>query len=208
MTPVARFLPVALLGLGLAMPAHAERPTYSYLELGYLKSDLPGGEKADGGRFNFNVSLERWIYFTGEYNHADYDSNDLQLRQTSLGFGTHSTGREFQLFAAATYERSDVFGGSATDEGYAGQLGMRWEVFGSDLELGGDVKWYNFGKALAVDRHRGTIQWRLSPTWAAVGTYQHTSYPGASVKDWTVGFRAYFTTQYDLATRRAVPDTR
>lgn len=208
MNYAAKIISFSLIGLGLAMPAHAARPTYSFLELGYLTSDYPEAVKADGGRFNFNVSLERWIYFTGEYNHADYNDSDLQLRQTSLGFGTHTTGRDFQLFGAATYERSDVFGGNDTDEGYAVQLGLRWEVFGSDLELGGDVKWLNFGKALTVDRHRGTLQWRMSPTWAAVGTYQHTNYPGFSAKDWTVGFRAYFTTQYDLAPRRAAPDTR
>ena len=204
MNQASKILSLGLLGLGLALPAQAARPTYSYLELDYLKSTFGDGVEADGGRFNFNVSLERWIYFTGEYNHADYDNSDLQLRDTSLGFGTHTLGRDLQFFGAATYERSDVFGGDSTDEGYAMQLGLRWAAW-SELELGADVKWYNFNKALSLDRHRATAQWRMTPTWAAIGTYQQTNYPGQSEKNWTVGFRAYFTTQYDLASRNPAP---
>lgn len=196
-----------LAALLLAAPAQAARPTYSYLEFGYLSTDIDsaggGTADADGGRFNFNVSLENWLYFTGEYNHADFNDSTRQLRDTSLGFGAHTLGRGLQFFTAATYERSDVFGTVFTDEGYAAQFGLRWPVV-ADLELGADVKWYNFNDGVRFDRHRATVQWRLGPTWAAVGTYQALDTPGPSIqKDWTVGFRAYFTTQYDLPPRRA-----
>ena len=202
-----QILTIGLTGLVLALPAQAARPTYSYLELDYLSTDYGNDDKADGGRLLFNVSLERWIFFTGEYNHADSDLSDEQTRATSLGFGTHSMGAKLQVYGAATYERSDVFGADATDEGYAMQVGVRWPVW-SGLSFDGDVKWFNFGKALHLDRHRATLQWRLSPTWAAVSSYQHTNYPAASSHDWTVGFRAYFTTQYDLPLRRpAAPPT-
>lgn len=207
MIPVSLYRSAALLAAVLiAAPAQATRPTYSYLEFQYLDSthEANGGAKteADGGRFNFNVSLANWMYFTGEYNHADFDDSDQQQRDTSLGFGAHTLHRGLQFFTAATYERSDVFGTDATDEGYAAQFGLRWPVL-ADLELGADVKFYDYGDGIRQDRHRGTLAWRLGPTWSAVGTYQALDLPGEIQKSWTLGFRAYFITQYDLPPRRA-----
>lgn len=200
MKHVSGLLAVAVAGL-LALPAQAARPTYSYLDLGYLDAEYPGDETANGGRFNFNVSLERWLYFTGEYNHLDLDDSDVQVRDTSVGFGAHTLNPKIQFFAAATYERSYLFGPGATEGGHALQFGLRWPVW-SGLELGGDVKWYDFGDGARADRHRVTAQWRLSPVWAALGTYQGTDYPFATSKEWTLGFRAYFMTQYDLPPRK------
>lgn len=198
---------LALLGaVLLAAPAEAARPTYSYLQLDYLDSRREandGGKlEADGGRFTFNVSLEKWLYFTGEYNHADFDDSDQQLRESSLGFGAHTLGDGLQFFAAVTYERSDVFGANQTEEGHGTQFGLRWPVT-REIELGADAKWFDFNQGLRLDRHRATAQWRLGRTWATVATYEVLDFPGAIERNWTVGFRAYFRTQYDLRPRRS-----
>lgn len=205
MNHVSRIFTLGLIAVAVALPAQAARPTYSYLDLAYVDTqfkDAGGNEaEADGGRFNFNVSLQNWMYFTGEYNHVDFDSSSIQLRDTSLGLGAHTLGRDLQFFAAATYESAYVFGSGETEEGYATQFGLRWPVMES-IEVGADAKFVDFGGGNRDERYRLTVQGRLSPTWSTIATYQAVDRPGITETDFTIGFRAYFITQYDLPPRR------
>lgn len=205
MNHVSRILSLGLLGCTVALPAQAARPTYSYLDLSYVDTQVTstaGDElEADGARFNFNVSLQNWMYFTGEYNHVDFDNSPIQQRDTSLGFGAHTLDRGLQFFAAATYEHIYVFGSGEKDKGYATQFGLRWPALDS-IEVGADAKFSDFGGGVRQDRYRVTVQGRLSPTWSTIATYQAVDLPGGMETDFSIGFRAYFYTQYDLPPRR------
>ena len=203
---------VLMLVLSLAaVPAQAARPAWGYLDFAYLANESDDTDpvtkkiEADGGRFNVSIPVAPWMYFTGEYNHADFDTSKQQLRDTSLGLGVHTLNRNYQFFSAATYERTDVFGTDSTDEGYALQFGAR-VPFLERYEVQGDFKWLDFGKTPAgvtprFDRLRLTTLAHLSKTWAFVGTYQSVDYRGGIDKAWTAGFRATFNTQYDVPSK-------
>ena len=207
-----RAVALTLFAMLSTLPAYAAAPTYSHLDFAFLSSEFKTDgssvkNKADGGRFNFNVSLERWLYFTGEYNHADFDTNNQQLRDTSLGFGAHTLKNNYQFFGAGTYERTDTFGTNLTDEGFGVLAGVR-VPFLKRFEAQADIKYLSFGddaatkKKVDLTRYRLTAQARLSPVWAFVGTYQLSDYDTGERTDWTAGFRAYFKTQYDVPQRK------
>jgi hypothetical protein len=204
----------ALVSLALTAPAHAARPTYSYLEAAYLSSENDSGTfEAQGPRVNLSISLARWVYFSGEVDRLDVGGSDSTLTASTAGFGVHSLKSNFQMFGVGTYERRDLSGtADATDEGYGVLLGVRVPLLPkldvpvlSTLELQADYKYLNFGdlpngERDDDDRYRAILQARVTRNMALTGTYE--MYEQADLDQWAVGLRFYFKTQYDVPRKK------
>ncbi len=214
-----RFCFAALVSLALAAPAQAARPSYSYFDAAYLKTEIDGSSSgAAGARLAVNASLTRWFYLTGGHDYRDIDSafqgEDIKSQQTSLGFGVHSLKSKFQLFAAGTYERSEVSGDENTgttiyriydrEEGYGLQIGARLPI--DRFELQADYKYFNFGdfpdgSRNDEDRYRFSALGHLTPTFALTGSYEFFE-QARDVDQWTVGLRVYFNSRHDLPRKK------
>lgn len=202
---------LSLMALLVAGAAHAERPSYSYVEGAYLHSEGADTDvEAQGPRVGLNISLSRAFYFTGEYDQQQFRGSDNKISTSAFGFGIHSLRSDFQMFLAATYERFDFNDNDAArdskDEGYGLQLGFR--VPAGPVELGADAKLIAVGPdGLDRDekRYRGTLLSRLTRNAAAVFGYE--VFDRAEVEQVTAGLRVYFNSGHDgpRPKKRAAP---
>lgn len=205
----------ALLSLGLAAPAHAVRPSYSYFDAAYLKSEIDNSDASvDGLRLQLDYSLGRWIYFTGEHDRRAPDDGDIDALSTSLGLGVHSLNSKFQLFAAGTYERTDVYGEDSDlsrsriddkEEGYGVQLGARLP-FADRFELQGSYKYVNYGdlpngSRFDEDRYRIGALAHIVPGFAVTASYEMFE-QNEDLDQWTIGLRAFFKNRADMPLKK------
>jgi hypothetical protein len=221
-------IPAALL-LGALVPlvAQATDPlSYSYIEGQYLNTKLKpefngtaGKQDAyEGYRAAVNVSVYKFIYFTGEADKRR--AMKYRFGTQSVGLGAHTDNRmstHLQLFGAATYERTifnDVTGfvPDDADEGYGVTAGVR--VPFDNFEFTGSYRYMNYGETNKIkvsgDRFNGGILVQISPYFGLTGDYRrldiNSKGTGIDAKsqhdEWTVGFRTYFATDIDRYRRR------
>lgn len=194
-----------------AGPAHAVRPSYSYVEGAYTHSETSDGAvEAQGPRVALSMSLARAFYFTGEYDQQHFEGSNNKVTASAFGFGIHSLRSNFQTFLAGTYERLDFNDDDAfrdaKDEGYGVQLGFRVPI--GVIELNADAKYLQIGPTGTDQdewRYRGVLQSRLSRNIAAVFGYE--TFDQAKVDQVTAGLRIYFDAGHDGPRRkkRAAP---
>lgn len=200
-----------LCGLGFALPAQAKRPSYSFFDAAYLKSEVDDSDGgANGVRLALSASLNRWFYFTAGHDRSEAERSDFVFKGTSAGFGVHSLGNGFQVFGAGTYERLDVdgtvgpFGIDAMDEGYGLAAGARMPV--GLMEVQAEYKYTNFGEdqggnRIDEDRYRLGALAHLTRTFALTGSYEWFE-QAEDLKNWTLGVRVYFQNRDDLPRRK------
>ncbi len=220
----------AVLALGALAPyaAQAADPlSYSFIEGQYLNSSLKtesGSVKTDdefeGYRAAVNVSVYKFIYFTGEADKRR--AKTYRFGTQSVGLGAHTDdrmSRHLQLFGAATYERTlynDVTHspGAAdnADEGYGVTAGIRLPFH--DFEFNSAYRYMNYGTTAGVDvtggKYGAGVLVQLSPFFGLTADYTRLQFDykasAGSAKstfdEWTVGFRSYFATDIDRYRRR------
>lgn len=142
---------VAPMALILAAPAMAERPSFSFIEIGYQSVDLDvgGGFDVDGDGFGLGGSFEigdDWFGFIN-YSSIGFDFN-VDLTQWQAGAGWHTgMSDNTDFYAALAYVSAEVDApgfGSADDSGYGVAVGIRSNL--SELiQLEGQIAYADFG---------------------------------------------------------------
>jgi Ax21 family sulfation-dependent quorum factor len=128
------------LGLAIALAAASFAATagelsYSYVEGGYLRTDINNLGDGDGFAVNGSVALNDSFHLFGGYSMQDAseDGVDVDLDAMRVGAGwNHALGERLDFVARAAYERSEAdfsvpgFGSfNGETDGYSLEAGLR-----------------------------------------------------------------------------------
>lgn len=155
--------------------ALANGPDYSYVEAGYVETDVDGaGGNLDGYGVRGSVAIaDRWFAFAG-YADQSYGGFDLQDYEIGGGYAW-PLANSTDLLGKVSFVRleGEFAGFSASDEGYAVALGIRsrfkdrFELeasvgytelsdSGGDTALGVAARWYPVERfAIGIDAASG-----------------------------------------------------
>jgi opacity protein-like surface antigen len=141
---------VTLMTLGAATPALAEDFSYSFIEAGYVSSEiddfgLDGSGFALNGSFEFNQNVFGFAGITD----VDYDQGSgVSTTATTVGVGfAWPLGMAVDLVSGLAYERLKLHvdgEGNATETGFSLNTGLRASISDS-LEVTAGVKYTDFG---------------------------------------------------------------
>jgi hypothetical protein len=136
------------LGLALAGPAHADQPSYTYVEAGYVTIDLEDPlDSLDGFTLAGSLAVTDHVHVFASYLDGDTDfqagpfrgSVDLQRWAVGAGLnyaiadGVDAVGRVAWVKAEADADVAG-FGAAADEDGYAVSAGLRAVRANWDLE--------------------------------------------------------------------------
>ena len=133
----------------VSLPALAERPEYSFIDIGYQRVDIDVFDTSvDGDAYTLGGSIElgdMWQAFAS-YGTAEFDFN-VDLDEFAVGGGFHgslSPTSDFVLNLA--YIRAEASSGivSADDDGFGVSIGVR-NMITPKVELAGFVNYVDVG---------------------------------------------------------------
>ncbi len=178
------------LAAALPMSAQAGEVNYNFIEAGYASTNVIGG---DFNGWNLDGSVAFGDNFYGFAGHKTGDESSIDLNQTHLGFGWHSSGNA-QWFAEASWVRNELdFGGGSSDEddGYSVAGGVRG-FLGDNFEGNVKVNYTDvgdfgdgFGASVAGIYH-------FNDTWGAYASYDYSDRGSFDFDTWGLGVRASF----------------
>jgi Outer membrane protein beta-barrel domain len=123
----------AVLAVGLAVPALAEGPRYTYGELGYQRVDIDN--YSGDGDFGFaggSIGLNDRLYLFGSYSDGSVDgpgNSDVDITTAAAGLGVHfplNDTVDFVVDGAYVWSEVDSdFFNSQDEDGYAVRAGLR-----------------------------------------------------------------------------------
>ncbi|MGH8250919.1 MAG: outer membrane beta-barrel protein [Steroidobacteraceae bacterium] len=135
----------SLLLAALPLVAQAEDMSYSYVDLGYVETDIDNLPSADGFGLRGSVGFsENWFVF-GEY--TDQDLAGVDIDQFAVGLGGHYTlTEEMDLVGRVGYVDAEAAVGpfTASVDGFLVSAGLRGQI-GDAFELEGRVDHTDLG---------------------------------------------------------------
>lgn len=144
-----KFLNAMTAGLMLAalpLASHAEDMSYSFVDLGYVETDIDGvGPSLDGFGVRGSIGFAEHYFAFAEYSSQSVSGVDLD--QTTVGLGGHyGLSDSLDLVGRAGWFKADVSGGgtSIDDDGYLLSAGLRGKI-GESVELEGSVIYTDLG---------------------------------------------------------------
>lgn len=181
------------LAAALPMSAQAGEVSYSYIQAGYASTHLDdlGGADFNGWSLDGSVGFgDSSFYGFGGYKTGDESSVDLN--QTHLGVGWHSSGTA-QWFAEVSWIKDEIDYGftSFDDNGFSvggGVRGFMGDKFEGNAKLSyTDVGDFGdgFGVGLAGIFH-------FNDTWGAYASYDYSDRGDFNLDTWGLGVRASF----------------
>jgi hypothetical protein len=145
---MVRFLAVATL-VAVSMPALAEGPEYSFVELGYGRVDLDVANRSvDADAFSLGGSIELGESWQGflSYGTAEFDFN-IDLDEWAIGGGFHGSLSPTSDFVVnVAYLRAEIgtFLGSIDEDGLGVSVGVR-NMITPRVELAGFATYSDLG---------------------------------------------------------------
>ncbi len=137
-----KFMNATLTSLLLAavpLAAQADAMSYSYIDLGYLETNLDNGPTADGFGVRGSAAFADNFFVFGEY--ANQDLQGIDIDQFAVGLGGHlDLSETVDLVGRIGYLDAEASAGgfSVSVDGYLVSAGVRGRVV-EDLELEGHV---------------------------------------------------------------------
>ncbi len=143
-----KILKIVTAGLMLALPlaSHADEMSYSYIDLGYVETDIDGvGPSADGFALRGSVAFADNYFAFAEYSSQSVSGIDLDITTVGLG-GHYGLADNLDLVGRAGWfkAKASTTGASVDDDGYLLSAGLRGKV-GESVELDGSVIYTDVG---------------------------------------------------------------
>ncbi|MGH8129612.1 MAG: outer membrane beta-barrel protein [Steroidobacteraceae bacterium] len=136
---IVKAMVASLLLAALPLAAQAEGMSYSYIDLGYVETDIDNGPTADGFGVRGSVGFAENYFVFAEY--TDQDLRGVDIEQFAVGLGGHlGLSETLDLVGRFGYLDAEVSAGgaSASADGYLVSAGLRGQV-AEDFELEGHV---------------------------------------------------------------------
>jgi len=158
----------------LSTAAQADDLSYSYVDLGWLSTDIDNGPTADGFGLRGSVSFADRFFVFGEYGSQEVSSLDVD--QYAVGLGGHlGIAENVDLVGRVGYIKVDASAGplSAEEDGYLVSAGLRGRVV-DNFELEGGVIHRDFGGG--ADDTAAVIggRWFFHEDFAVTADYEHS----------------------------------
>lgn len=168
---------VAAMLAAAATPALAEGPSYKYLEIDFLSTDI--GVSGDGLSLRGSFPVSEPIYLFASYSTTGFANAvfglDVDATELRLGAGWRReivAGTDF--IAELNLERTDVEVqtlGSAADNGYGLGLGVR-SMLTSAVELNGKLRRVDYGNGANDTLLGAGVVWSVKDTMAVTFGYE------------------------------------
>lgn len=149
---ILKAMTATLMLAALPLAAHTEDMSYSYVDLGYIETDIDGvGPKADGFATRGSVGFAENFFAFGEYSNQSINVIDIEQYAVGLGYH-HGLTEALDLVGRAGWIKADVSSGGASvdDDGYLVSAGLRGQV-GERVELEGGLIYTDFGGSSGDD---------------------------------------------------------
>ena len=127
------------------LAAQAEDMSYSYVDLGWLSTDIDNGPTADGFGLRGSIGFAENFFAFAEYSNQQVSGVDVDQYAVGLG-GRFGISENVDLVGRAGYIKADASSGgfSIDDDGYLVSAGIRGRV-ADGFELEGHVIHRDFG---------------------------------------------------------------
>ncbi len=184
----------SLMLAALPLAAQAEDMSYSYVEVGYVSTDIDSlSESADGIGVRGSVGFAENFFGFAEYatQEAEVGGIDIDVDQMSVGLGGRfGISEKVDLVGRIGYTEVDVSGGGASTDadGYLVSAGVRGQV-AEDFELEGHVIHVDLGSQGGDDTSLAVGgRYFFTENFAAGAEYQF----GDDADTWILGVRFTF----------------
>ncbi len=150
----------------------AAEADYNYLQTGYLKTraDL-GGLEQTGFEAELSAPLEAGNFLRVRYARSKDRDDDATRTEFSGGLGMHTvSANNLDLYGLITYDEFKFRG--IADDGYGGELGLRW-LPSSSLELAGGGRYQKMGDRGESQTWFGGLVLVLGSGLAVSGRYEN-----------------------------------
>lgn len=143
-----KLVKVALGSLMLALTplaAQADDMSYSYIDLGYVETDIDGAPTADGFGVRGSVGFADSLFVFGEYSNQDLAGIDIDQFVVGLG-GHYGLTDAMDLVGRVGYVDAEASAGgfSVSVDGFLVSAGLRGQVSDA-FELEGRVDYVDLG---------------------------------------------------------------
>jgi len=127
------------------LAALADDMSYSYVDLGYVSSDIEGAPSADGFGVRGSVGFAENFFVFGEYSNQDLAGVDIDQFAVGLG-GHYGLTEEMDLVGRLGYVDAEAAAGgfSVSVDGYLVSAGLRGQI-GDAFELEGRLDYTDLG---------------------------------------------------------------
>ncbi len=161
----------------LPLASHAKDMSYSYVELGWLQTDIEGvSGNPDGFGLRGSIGFAEHYFGFAEYSNQSLSGADLDLITVGLG-GRYGLSDNMDLVGRAGWFKVDASGpgGSFDDDGYLVSAGVRGQV-GDSVELEGSVIYTDVGGSGGDDTAVAVGgRYYFTENFALGAEYQHAS---------------------------------
>ena len=151
----------------LPVAAQAQEPSYSYLDLAYVWTDIDGvSGTADGFALRGSFELTDRVFMFASY--AEQMLSDFDLETYNIGAGyAWSIAPNMDLYGKISYVKAEAEGRgfSADDDGYGIGVGIRSFVT-DKLELEGAINYVDLSDSGDNTSFGIGARWYFTPQWA------------------------------------------
>jgi len=189
-TPGALTL-IAAIALSTSAYAQNAAMSYTYVEGGYIHTEIDGGVDVDGDGLGIagSVALNESFFIQGSYATQDFDSN-IDLNQFEIGLGGHyPLADNLDLVGGVAYLDAELDAGpaNADDSGIGLHLGLRGRLT-DVVEIEGGINYADLDDSGDDTSFSVAGRYYFKPE-LAVGVGFET---GDDFTSWTVGLRYEF----------------
>lgn len=155
------------------LAALADDMSYSYVDIGYVETDIDNAPTADGFGLRGSISFaENWLAFA-EYSAQSVQGIDIDTIAVGIG-GHYSLAENLDLVGRIGYYEIDLNAGgglNASDDGYLLDLGLRGRV-GDAVELEGGARYTDLSDGGDDTSLFIGGRFHFNKTWALGAEYQ------------------------------------
>ena len=151
----------------LPVAAQAQSPSYSYLDLAYVETDIDGvSDNADGFALRGSFELTDSVFMFAGYGEQSIRNIDLETYNVGAGYAW-SIAPNMDLYGKISYVKAEAsgFGLSGDDDGYGVGVGIRSFVT-DQFELEGAINYVDLSDSGDDTSFGIAARWYFMPQFA------------------------------------------